>query len=65
MYVINRYQLDLNSTELPGIVAQPGRYFPHVLQIGRAAAARAVFQLTDKEFSPIRDLRLINKMTLS
>lgn len=65
MYVINRYQLDLNSTELPGIVAQSSRYFPHVLQIVRAAAPRAVFQLTDKEFSPIRDLRLINKMTLS
>ena len=45
------HQSDLNSTmELPGIVAQPSRYFPHVLQIGRGAF-RAVFQLTGKEFS--------------
>jgi hypothetical protein len=50
--------------ELSGIVAQLGRYFPRVLQIG-STKPRAIFHPFGEEFGPVCYLGRIDKMTLS
>jgi hypothetical protein len=50
--------------ELPGIIAQPARYFPQVAQISRDIP-RAIFHPIGEEFGPICYLGRIDKMSLS